>query len=250
MNMASLSAEISGRYKNFSASWKSTLDTERKNLESNGSVFEASYQRIATLQAWKTELLESRISPDSMSFYLEAQNDALMSHVLSQFGSWRSALQSLRSCAENVLNCLYYMDHPVELMQWGMGKHKIGFRELHGYISAHPNIKSNIANEGLEIIKNEYSTLSQAVHASSANFRMSEDASKIRLWKSDKKHVGAWSTRERQVIRSLNLLLLELFSNDLTGAARLNLRRVVGLCLTATQRTNIRTELKINLPAS
>ena len=55
-------------------------------------------------------------------------------------GSWRAALQSLRSTIDNVLFCLFYKDHPVELRLWGQGKDKRSFSELFGYLKKHPEM--------------------------------------------------------------------------------------------------------------
>ena len=68
-----------------------------------------------TIPTQNALVLEPRMTADSLAFFLEAQNDALVSHVFGNLGSWRSALKALRSCIENVAFCLYYKDHPVEL---------------------------------------------------------------------------------------------------------------------------------------
>ena len=105
-------------------------------LAKDNSIYLNSY-RIASLQAWRTHL-ESRITEGSLAFFLEAQNDALTSHVFASLGSWRSALKALRSCIDNVLFCVYYKDHSVELDLWHSGKHKPSFNELFNYMENHP----------------------------------------------------------------------------------------------------------------
>ncbi|MEJ1939211.1 hypothetical protein WDZ92_54120, partial [Nostoc sp. NIES-2111] len=119
--------EVKANFGKFSSKWKKelieTINEEPKNLE----VFEDSYFRITTLNAWKSEVLEDTLSQGSLQFLIEAQNDALTSHSLIQIGAWRSALKSLRSVIENIVNCLYFMDHEVEYKLWELGKFRLGF---------------------------------------------------------------------------------------------------------------------------
>ena len=122
--------EIERNFGSFEKKWRVEREDANGNLQKMGhEIFFDSYKGIVSLQAWRECLLKNTISSDSLSFFIEAQNDALVSHVLSQHGMWRSALQSLRSMIENVSFCLYYMDHRIELLLWNQGKchHTISF---------------------------------------------------------------------------------------------------------------------------
>src|SRR5437870_9984913 len=101
--MITLEAEVEANFQKFRTSNKAALLATTAALESQANKFFKSYRRIVSLQAWRSELLETAISSGSLSFFLEAQNDALTSHALAGCGSWRSSLQALRSCIENVL---------------------------------------------------------------------------------------------------------------------------------------------------
>jgi hypothetical protein len=142
-----LAKEIKANFQVFSSSWPKGLQAAMKGLRASETTFQGSYARITSFQAWRTELLENMIGADALGFFLEAQNDALVSHVFAGMGTWRAALKSLRSCLENVLFCLYYKDHAVELQLWHSGKHRLGFRDLEKYFREHPSIS------GIEIGK-------------------------------------------------------------------------------------------------
>src|SRR5204862_7086402 len=137
-------------------------------LDAHRDAFLSSYSRIASMNAWRSDMLETIVSASSLEFFAEALNDVLISHVFARFGSWRSALMSLRSCIENTCYCLYYKDHPVELRLWESGKHRPPFAEIHGYLASHPDIEplGSSPVTGLANLKSEYGTLSRAVHAS------------------------------------------------------------------------------------
>ena len=115
--MSLLLKETETNFKNFDTAWRADMARVATELAKKDTIFLTSYRRIVSLQAWRT-FLELRISADSLAFFLEAQNDALTSHVFASLGSWRSALKALRSCIENVAFCLYYKDHPVEFRLW------------------------------------------------------------------------------------------------------------------------------------
>lgn len=145
-------------------------------------------------------------------------NDALVSHVSASFGAWRSSLQALRSCLENALCSIYYKDHPVELLLWAQGRYRIGFAELHRYLSEHPSlVKYELHLTGLDIIADEYATLSKAVHASAASFRMTDPASMVLLWSNEPAKIGMWAARERKVLEGLSLLMICMHSERLQG---------------------------------
>ncbi len=170
--MSVLEEELDANYFSFRADWTASAAANWSALGTHQQYVE-SYRRLSCLQTIKRELVLSNFSEASAAFFSEAHNDALVSHVSASFGAWRSSLQALRSCLENALCSIYYKDHPVELELWACGQFRIGFSEVHRYLLAHPSL-TNIDNQltGLELIGEEYATLSKAVHASAANFRM------------------------------------------------------------------------------
>jgi hypothetical protein len=243
----SLTKEFRTNYAAFAARWKQTQTTVAASLlEYQPDPFFESYKRIVSLQAWRSELLEHELSGDALPFFLEAQNDALISHVLAHSGMWRPALQALRSCIENTLLALYYKDHPVELRLWE--QQRLAFAQLHAYFSNHPDKPSAATVTGLERIAAEYATLSRAVHASARSFRMAA-GDNVRLFVGDQASLGAWKTREVYTISSLNIVLLWMFRDHLTGTRVTNLRRVVAFTLSASQRAEVKQHLRIVLPA-
>lgn len=240
--------EIEHNFELFRAAWPSEMEACRLSLLTHDSRYRATYVRLASLQAWRTSLLEDEMGVDSLSFFLEAQNDALVSFVLASLGSWRAALQSLRCGIENVLFALYYKDHSVELAQWEAGKHRLAFSALIGYLERHPlylDLDPDIS--GIAVLKEEYSTLSKAVHASSRGFRMTTDNVETQLWNDDASRVGAWSTRARAVIGGLNLALLTMFRAKLQGAALPNLRKTIGFAIAPSHHREIRKALSVAL---
>lgn len=136
----SLREEIEANYRRFESDWKQSLSNSiaiTGELELDPTFLE-SYYRLTTLQAWRAGLLEALLPKESYYFYLEAQNDALVSHIQARSGSWRSALKSLRSVIENVLFALYYMDHPVELSLWGWESSESRFRSFRSTLRTTP----------------------------------------------------------------------------------------------------------------
>ena len=246
--MKQLAREIEANFDAFSASWKTGLETVTQELDGEQDRYLKSYRRLVSLQAWRADLLESIISAESLGFFLEAQNDALVSHVFARCGSWRSALKSLRSSVENICFCLYYMDHPVELQLWESGKHKPGFTATKDYLLSHPRLANlDIAITGLQTVADEYSTLSRAVHASAKSFRMTDDAKTTLLWSSEKPKLGAWETREGHTITALNMLLLSMFREHLQGARLPNLRKSVSFAVPVSKHKAIKDKLGITL---
>jgi hypothetical protein len=205
-----------------------------------------SYRRMVSLQAWRA-FLETRISDASLSFFLEAQNDALTSHVFANLGSWRSALKSLRSSIENVMFSLYYKDHPVEFTLWEMGQHKPPIADFISYLERHPQRVKEASVDPIPHIQAEYSTLSKAVHASAKSFRMTKDIKTTLLWSPTLASFGQWQTREMTVLLNLNLLLLVHFRAELGGAAGAPLREAVSLAIAAAKFSDIKTHLGVAL---
>jgi len=247
--MTNLKAEIEANSAKFATSWRARLDTVISSLGSEDPKFVKSYLRLVSLQAWRADLLEEIIPSGALAFFLEAQNDALLSHVLARMGHWRSALQALRSCLENVLQSLYYMDHAIELTLWNVGKHRLGFQASLKYLATHPLLDGvPLSVSGLADLTKEYSTLSRAVHGSSASFRMTTDPDTIVLLSPDVSRLNAWATRERSVIGSLNCLLLTLFRDSFSGTRRLNLRKVISFAVSEARRSKLSNKLGIVIP--
>ena len=209
--------------------------------------FRASYRRLISLQAWRDRYFERDHSNSVSSLFLEAQNDALLSMVLAHLAMWRPALQSLRSCLENVLNTCYYADHPVELLLWEKAEHRITFTDLAAYFSRHPN---TTAHQGLfdvlTHIRSEYSVLSKGVHASARSFHMTKGGA-IRITHSNNVEYNQWNTRHTSTLMWLNLLLLDLHSDILVGSQNIDLRKSISLAIPSYYHNDIAKTLKIHL---
>lgn len=240
--------EIDANFLRFSSKWKAEIVSNTTALSNSQTDFEESYKRLVSLQAWRSSLLESKLSSESFAFFIEAQNDALISHTQIQIGSWRVALMALRSCIENTINCLYYKDHPIEYLLWEEGKFKLGFTAGISYLKSHPALSSYSAQLiGIETIEKEYATLSRAVHASSKGFRMTEGQNKTRLWNITRAVIGSWAAREAKVILAVNSLLLALFKEDLQGTRLSNLRQAISLIVPVSKHSDIQQKLGISL---
>lgn len=240
--------EIKANFEAFEIQWPNELTTAMTALAETKKHFFSSYLRISSIQAWRISVIAEVADEDSAAFFFEAQNDLLISHCLARCGSFRQALKSIRSGIENILFALYYKDHPIELAKWGLGQHKIGFTELTKYFEGHPKIQGkNLEDTGLDILKNEYSTLSRAVHGSAKTFRMTRNLMDIRLWSADASGVGQWAAREKTVINALNFLLLHIFQENLSGAKNRGLRENLGLVIPTGKHASIKTKLKVSI---
>lgn len=246
--MKTLIDETKANFESFVPKWQAELSTVSGKLKACSDVFLKSYRRIVSLQAWRAILLEPKISKDSLAFFVEAQNDALTSHVFGQLGSWRTALSALRSCIDNTMSCLFYMDHPVELQLWHLHQHRLSMTELREYVKRHPlvrGIPSQIA--GVDGLVREYGLLSSAVHGSAVSFRMTRSGDVPKLWGSSKASLGAWSTREGHTLMLLNLILTTLFREDLKGSKLPNLRKAISLVVPPSKHASIRSHLGVRL---
>lgn len=247
--MSDLSDELDANSEAFKLKWKQDLDGNFATLGGNEK-FQASYRRIAALQALRTSLIAPLYGADVSAFFVEAQNDALTSHVFASFGAWRSSLKALRSCIEDTFGALYFKDHPVELKLWEQGDFRLGFTSTHKYFADHPDLKAcKDGVSGLDVIKEEYATLSKAVHGSAKGFRMTENAAGLLLWNTQNAKLGAWDTRHRKVIESLCLLVVSLHSQRLQGAAHAGLRAVLGYAIGPNRRTQLRDQLHVHVDA-
>jgi len=246
-----LEKEINKNFENFSKSWKKELNDGILGLEKKKKNLQESYRRLTSLQAWRTTIIEQSVSSEVLGFFLEAQNDSLISHVQASCGSWRVSLKSLRSLIENILYTLYYMDHPIELRLWSEGRHKLGFKELVSYLERHPDYQDIRPNlNGIEIIKSEYAVLSRVVHASSRGFRMSEDGNVINLWDTDQKKVSKWATREKNTLLGVNLFLITMFKKKLQGTKCAALRQTLAFVIPKNKDNQIKKQLSITIKRS
>jgi hypothetical protein len=191
------------------------------------------------------------VSEEALGFFFEAQNDAIVSHVFARQGYWRSALKSLRSCIETVMQCLFYMDHPVELELWQAGDHRLGRAVLQQYLESHPRVRGVKPDKltGLAILSKEYETLSRAVHASAKGFRMTADADAVQLCSDDRASLGKWLTRERSVLLGVNLLLVVMFRQELEAGRVPNLREVISLAIPQAYHAEVKSALRVTLTA-
>lgn len=240
--------EVDGNFARFYATLSTEIANTIKGLAGQEQKFKESYRRLVSLQAWRGELIEDLASPGAEAFFKEAQNDALMSHSLARQGAWRVALMSLRSCIENILYGLYYIDHPVELIQWQNGGFKLGFTDAISYLAKHPHFEGiSEQNSGIDTIKSEYSTLSKAVHGSAHAFRVTKEGEIQGLNVVSIPDLGAWGTRERLTLIGLNTILLVMFREHLQGAAKVNLRKAISLTIPEQKHDAIKDMFNVRL---
>jgi hypothetical protein len=244
-----LDPEIAKNAEQFRAGLSAKLsDNVTAVVGSHASKIDEAYARLTSLQAWRSFVLDEHISQAALGFYSEAQNDGLTSSVLVSSGLWRPAMKSLRSMIENTIQCLFFMDHPVEARQWDDGKYRPAFKDLFDYLTTHPDIVG--LPEALKsplILKTHYSHLSNVVHASAREFRMTTDLEKSNLWKTTADGVGKWAATQKNVLRDINLLLLPMFSTHLQGAANKGLREALSTVIPAARDAAIRTALGVRI---
>ena len=244
--MTHFEEEVEKNRQSFFADWTPSIQANWTTLKETPQ-FQGSYRRISCLNALRN-FVDKKLDKASGAFFLEAHNDALVSHVNASFGAWRTSLQSLRSCIENSLAALYYKDHPVELELWNRGELRVGFSELETYFSKHPvfrDINKNVT--GLEILSKEYSTLSRAVHGSAKSFRMTDKANDILLWHADAAQAGMWSTREGLVLQGICLFVIAFFRDEFTGMRNSGLRDVLFYVLSEEKTKLLKSELNITI---
>lgn len=242
-----LRREVDENFSRFSSDWRKELAASAVELAPSAK-YRDSYRSLASLEAWRALLLERLLSPGSLGFYVEAQNDAIVSHVLAASGMWRPSLQVLRSFVENFCASLYFMDHPVELRLWQKGLFQTRPTALLQYLQSHPDIGPTSASvNGLPILIDEYGTLSRAVHASSAGFRMSSSGT-VKLSVPAVERLGMWHSREKRVLGAANLLMLALFRVHVQGTRLPGLRQSVGLALGKSVLAKVRVQLGVRIP--
>lgn len=210
-----------------------------------------SYARIAVINALKVDLVEPHFPEGAAHFFFEAHNDALLSHVNASFGSWRPALQSLRSFMENTMAAIYYLDHPVEFEKWSIGEFQISPKELRQYVAEHPKINKLVKELDLKMaLDKEYGTLSKAVHGSSSLFRMTAADGKTNIANPNLIDLGKWSTRERSTVDICLTALLGVLSHHLDGAKMQNLRATLGVAIQSRGRAALKKHMDVSITAS
>ncbi|NGO56245.1 hypothetical protein, partial [Allomesorhizobium camelthorni] len=244
---SSIEREIAANSMRFYEDWLADLVDNAKHL-SKDKLHVESFARLSALNG-VISVVSASFDPESRKFLLEAQNDAVLSHVGATFGSWRLSLQSLRSFAENSLCALYYVSHPIELKLWERGKYRIGFRDLAKFMSSHPDLEGyDCAVSSVNDLEKEYAELSKAVHGSAKTFRMTDSVSDILLWDRANGKFGKWTTRQRNTISCVVVILLALFDKSFQGAQHLEIRRSLNFVLSATKAKLVSDQIKINIP--
>jgi hypothetical protein len=241
--------EISTNAEAFRTKIASLAQSNLKGSVASANKLDEAYARLTTIQAWKEFVADELIPVGPRGFFVEAQNDAILSNVLVSLGLWRSALKSLRSLTENVVQCVYYKDHPVEYELWENEKHRMTFKSLFDYLEAHPNFQG-LPDKLLVVrdIKNQYSRLSKAVHSSIKPFRMTSETGEISLGSVTKATIGKWSKEQKVAIQNVNLLLLVIFRDSLQGSTRTGLRRSLRLAIPLALHKSIRDALAVTIP--
>ncbi len=240
--------EVDNNFNVFFQETESNIVSVFEEMNKEKEHFKMSYRRLVSFQAWNSELINKIASDGTQGFFIESQNDVLMSHALARQGAWRVALMSLRSCIENTLFGLYYLDHPVELELWELGRHRLGFTEVLNYLSDHPkfiNLPPKII--GIGALKTEYATLSKAVHGSSKLFRVTREGEIKGLNVVSHPDFGSWKCRERLTVTSLNMVLLTFFRDNLIGTSNPNLRKAISLSIPESWFSDIKTTYKVSL---
>lgn len=247
--MVKVRDEVKANYEAYLTTFSTAITKNIATFKGDAKLVE-SYARVAVVNAIKVELVDTHFSNDAAHFFFEAHNDALLSHVNASFGSWRPALQALRSYMENTMSAIYYKDHPVELEKWKTGSFKIQPKDLRDYISDHPRITKVSSTIDLKnLLDKEYATLSKAVHGSSSLFRMTSSDGKTNIAAPNVADLGKWSTRESSVINLCTVMMLCILGDHLDGAKQSSLRDILGVALSANSRAALKKHLKINIPA-
>ncbi|MDE4302078.1 hypothetical protein PXK30_00015 [Phaeobacter gallaeciensis] len=209
-----------------------------------------SYARIAAINALKLDIVEPHFPEGAAHFFYEAHNDSLISHVNASFGSWRPALQALRSFMENTLSAIYYLDHPVEYMKWNVGDFRMSPKEMRQYLSEHPKLGKLAKDINLKAtLDSEYGTLSKAVHGSNSMFRMTSADGKTNIANPSLEELGKWSARERSTVDVCITSLVGVLSEHLEGAKRQNLRAALGIAIQSKSRAALKKHNGVSIHA-
>lgn len=243
--MAEGEHSFKGNYEAFSATLPADIGKNIALLRDEDALLD-SYGMIATVNAMKIELLKDAVHEEAFRFFSEAHNDLLISHMNASFGSWRPALQALRSFMENHLAAVYYSDHPVELRLWTDGKFSISPRELREYVCSHPSVCKVAPDVNVKgLLDGEYATLSKAVHASNDLFRMTGADGAISIMDADKAELGKWHTRQKAVIDACMLVVCVVYCSHLEGAKLPRLRESLGRVLKKASKAVLKKNFSV-----
>lgn len=217
--------DLKHSYTIFEGNWLDSLN-QRLNDQTISNQLESSYIRIASIQAWKSILVNH--SPASALIYLdEAQNDLLASLILARLGSWRISLKSLRSALENIGKYIFYKDHPIEEKLSHAGSYKFSHSDYLKYVETFPFlIKPPGAIFPVQDLQKEYAVLSKAVHSSGHRFRMSTHGTLPQMWVNSTPDLNQWIDRERRVLSAINRIFL-IFHNELIEGTKFPEQRII-----------------------
>lgn len=247
--MAKISDTLKANYLAFSQTVSNSIVTNIATFKGNDKLTE-SYARIAAINALKVDVVEPNIPKGAAHFFFEAHNDVLLSHVNASFGSWRPALQALRSFMENTMAAIYYLDHSVEFERWTIGEFQISPRDLREYIAEHPRLAKLVKELDLKAaLDKEYGTLSKAVHGSSSLFRMTTADGKTNIANPILADLGKWSARERSVVDMSITALVGVLSHHLDGVKMQNLRSALSNAIQSNSRAALKKHMDISIPS-
>ncbi|MFA6966327.1 hypothetical protein [Bosea sp. (in: a-proteobacteria)] len=245
--MAKLPDNIKVNYLAFSETVSNSIVSNIAAFKGNEKLTE-SYARIAAINALKVDVVEPHFPKGAAHFFFEAHNDALISHVNASFGSWRAALQALRSFMENTMAAIYYLDHPVEFEKWSIGDFQISPKEMREYIAEHPKLARIVKELDLKAaLDKEYGTLSKAVHGSSSLFRMTTADGKTNIANPSTADLGKWSARERNAIDICITALVGVLCRYLDGAKLQNLRSALPSAIQSNSRAALKKHMDISI---
>lgn len=245
--MANIPEAIKVSYASFSDQLPATLLKNAKVLAGNDKL-QASYCRLAGFNSIKRDIVDYQLKEGPKRFFYEAHNDLLLSHVNANLGSWRTALQSLRSFIENSLSAFYFADHSVEMRRWEAGDLKIAPKELREYFSVHPDItKLSPGFKVKEVLDQEYATLSKAVHASNNLFRMTDQDGTIAIGNPNLADLGKWATREQAAFEIVVVIAMVCLKDHVEGAKLPNLRKTLSLSLRKSCRNALNAAFGISI---
>lgn len=240
---------VEANYLAFSNKVSETIGSNIAGFRGNRMLLD-SYARIAALNAIKVDIVDPNFPSGAAQFFYEAHNDALLSHVNASFGSWRPALQSLRSFMENTLSAIFFLDHPVEFEKWSNGDFLTSPRGMREYLAEHPRICRMAKEVGLKgALDREYGTLSKAVHASNSLFRMTTSDGAVNIANPSLAELGKWSARERSAVDICVTALLGVLSDHIEGAKMQNLRAIMGVAVSSTNRAALKKYSNITIPS-
>lgn len=238
-------AEVENSRASFEARLKVEVPSAFLALTAKDGLYKKAYASVVSIESWRAYVFEGKIDGSALAFFVEAQNDLLTSYCLARTGCWRSSLMSLRSALENVLLCVYFKDHLVELSKWPAVRPK-GFQELMDYFEKFFPFSGAASVNPYGALSAEYGELSRAVHGSSTSFRMTKDMTVPAIWSSEPASCGMWSTRFQKTLRALNLLLIHAQPNEIQGAKNRPLREAIAML--GLPRASVHSSWNVNLP--